>query len=22
MILIFHKYLEMSKGCIINVSCT
>jgi NAD(P)-dependent dehydrogenase (short-subunit alcohol dehydrogenase family) len=21
MTLIFHKYLEMSKGCIINVSC-
>jgi len=22
MTLIFHKYLEMSRGCIINVSCT
>lgn len=22
MTLIFHKYLEMSKGCIVNVSCT
>jgi NAD(P)-dependent dehydrogenase (short-subunit alcohol dehydrogenase family) len=22
MILIFHKYLEMSKGCIVNVSCS
>jgi NAD(P)-dependent dehydrogenase (short-subunit alcohol dehydrogenase family) len=21
MTLIFHKYLEMSKGCIVNVSC-
>lgn len=22
MIIIFHKYLQMSKGCIVNVSCT
>lgn len=22
MILIFHKYLELSKGCIVNVSCS
>jgi NAD(P)-dependent dehydrogenase (short-subunit alcohol dehydrogenase family) len=22
MTLIFHKYLEMSKGCIINISCS
>jgi NAD(P)-dependent dehydrogenase (short-subunit alcohol dehydrogenase family) len=22
MTLIFHKYLEISKGCIVNVSCT
>jgi len=22
MTLIFHKYLEMAKGCIVNLSCT
>jgi len=22
MTLIFHKYLEISKGCVVNVSCT
>jgi NAD(P)-dependent dehydrogenase (short-subunit alcohol dehydrogenase family) len=22
MTLIFHKYLEISKGCIVNISCT